>query len=136
MVFAGRQREENENGLRSKSNHVNEEYLEAIRTNSFMEMYSKIEGQLGGRRSLDKLSSPPSSHTRHHLHLSDIVEPSQEFLTAIVEGSQLHHFLSCFFQISFQASKICELMLVIFQSEASFMTFTDQIPLRICKMNN
>lgn len=121
MVFTGRNREENENGLRSKSNHVNEEYLEAIRTNSFMEMYSKIQSQLGGRRSLDKLSSPPSSLTRYHLHLSDIVEPSQEFLTDIVEGSQLHHFLSCFFQISFQASKICELLLKsIHQTRANY----------------
>lgn len=114
----GRHREENVNGLRSKSIHANEEYLEAIRTNSFMEMYSKIQGQLG-RKSLDKLSSPSS--LTHHLHLSDIVEPSQEILTDIVEGSELHHFLSCFFQISFEACKICELMLKsIHQTRANY----------------
>ncbi|KAI5655945.1 hypothetical protein M9H77_24738 [Catharanthus roseus] len=117
-----RHRKENADGLMSNSDYVNEEYMEAIRTNSFVEMYSKVQRELGRKVSVDDKPSSSSSSLPRRVHLADIVEPSQEILTDILGGSdELHHFLTCFFQISSEACKICELILkTIDQTRANY----------------
>ncbi|KAL3505426.1 hypothetical protein ACH5RR_035267 [Cinchona calisaya] len=107
--------------LISKSDTVNEEYMEAFRTNSFVEMCSKVQSQLG-RKSLDKLSSSPS--LPRQLHFSEgLLEPGQETLQDVIKasGDDIHQLLACFFQISSEACKTCELILTsIHQTRANY----------------
>ncbi|KAG8377964.1 hypothetical protein BUALT_Bualt08G0088600 [Buddleja alternifolia] len=118
-----RKEEDNVNSLMGKPN-VNEEYKEAFRTKSFIEMCNKVQGQLEVRTSLDdgqssssssplsSSSSTPSSPSVQHVPLSQyLLEPRQETLTSILEASNLHQFLVNYFEISLEAGKTCEFLL-------------------------
>ncbi|KAK4429419.1 hypothetical protein Salat_1242300 [Sesamum alatum] len=120
----GHGKEEIGNSSRGEPN-VNDEYREAFRTKSYIDICNKVQGQLETRTSLDvqlgqsssssssSLSSPPSPMI-HPVHLSDnLLEPRQETLTAIFETSKaLHdHFLENYFEISLEAGRICEYLL-------------------------
>ncbi|KAI3460426.1 hypothetical protein Pfo_017089 [Paulownia fortunei] len=116
-----RRKEEDMNSLTSKSN-VSEEYKEAFRTKSYIEMCSKVQGQLEIRTDVDggqsvsssssSSSSSPSSHSIQYVHLSEyLFEPHQETLTSIPDSSNLHQFLANYFEISLEACTICESLL-------------------------
>ncbi|KAL2468216.1 hypothetical protein Fot_51741 [Forsythia ovata] len=103
----------------SKSN-VNEEYKEAFRTNSYIEICKKVQGQLerestdhdnGPSSSLSSSSSSSSSSSRH-VHLSEfLLEPCQETLDDIIENLNLHQLLVNYLEISLEACRLCELLL-------------------------
>ncbi|XP_073033434.1 UPF0496 protein At1g20180-like [Primulina eburnea] len=87
------------------SNNVNEEYKEAFRTNSYIEISSKIRGRLEKSFS----SSSSSAHTQL-IQLSEyLLEP--EALIPVLESSTLHPSLINYFQISQEACQVCELLL-------------------------
>ncbi|KAL0360509.1 UNVERIFIED_CONTAM: hypothetical protein Sradi_3735400 [Sesamum radiatum] len=123
MVSGGHGKEEIVDSSRGEPN-VNDEYREAFRTKSYIDICNKVQGQLETRTSHDvqlgqsspssssSLSSSPLAHPP--VHLSDnLLEPRQETLTAIFETSKtLHdHFLENYFEISLEAGRICELLL-------------------------
>ncbi|XP_071925674.1 UPF0496 protein At1g20180-like [Coffea arabica] len=95
--------------LMNKSNIVDEEYMEAFRTNSYIEICSEVQSQLA-RKSIDRLSSSPSLPQ----HLSQgVLEPCPQTPSNVNKGSanDLHQILSGFFKISSEACKTCELIL-------------------------
>ncbi|XP_041021664.1 UPF0496 protein At1g20180 isoform X1 [Juglans microcarpa x Juglans regia] len=119
---AARSRKERANSLSSKLS-VNEEYMEAFRTKSYIEIWSKVQGQLGGTNNISnssKLSSSPSLPL--YLHLSEyLLEPSQETLVEMIQGMNLHYLLMNYFEASFEACKVCELLLQsIHQTRANY----------------
>ncbi|GAV87689.1 DUF677 domain-containing protein, partial [Cephalotus follicularis] len=94
--------------LNNKLN-VNEEYMEAFRTKSYIDLCSKVQGQMR-RTSIDKLSS--SSSLPLYVHLSDfLLEPRQETLMDMLKSLNVHHLLVDYFQASLEACDVCELLL-------------------------
>ncbi|KAK4486830.1 hypothetical protein RD792_006582 [Penstemon davidsonii] len=123
----GRHGKEDVNSLTDKSN-VNEEYKEAFRTKSYIEICNKVQGQLEIRTTLNEgqssssssssLSSSSSSssslpHTPPmNVNLSEyLLEPRQETLASFIDSSNLNQYLINYFQISLEAGIICESLL-------------------------
>ncbi|KAJ4845638.1 hypothetical protein Tsubulata_021156 [Turnera subulata] len=111
-------------GADSLSNklNVNEEYKEAFRTKSYVEMWSKVEGQL--RETCDHdhggvvdegLSSSSPSVPNLYFHLSDFLfnPKKQETLhrETIEAGMKLHRLLGDYFEASLEACNLCDSLL-------------------------
>ncbi|GMI82469.1 hypothetical protein like AT1G20180 [Hibiscus trionum] len=107
---SGRSKEERGGGcyLKDKAN-VNEEYKEAFRTKSYIEMWTQVHGQLE-KASFDRLSS--SSPTfNHSINLSQyLLQPKQETLDKIV-SLNFHHLLSQYFEAGLEGCNFCESLL-------------------------
>ncbi|KAF6173279.1 hypothetical protein GIB67_026974 [Kingdonia uniflora] len=74
---------------------VNDEYDQAFRTKSYIDIWSKVQGELG------------TSH-RDYYHLSRyLIEPKQEFLMQM----DLHPLLIDYFKLSLEACNVCGLLL-------------------------
>ncbi|XP_019097134.1 PREDICTED: UPF0496 protein At1g20180-like [Camelina sativa] len=100
---------------------VNEEYKEAFRTNSYLEIRTKAEDQLGVT-SCSKLSSssspssssssPSSSDLSFHSHFTDyLLDPPQDTLDALMQDSSFNDLLVKFFAFSSEACDVCESLL-------------------------
>ncbi|GFY95801.1 transmembrane protein [Actinidia rufa] len=90
---------------------VNGEYTKAFRTKSYIEMLRKAEDQLG-RKSLGRLGSSLTSLPSLRAHLyTCLLEPRQETIMDMIEGSSLHPLIVDYFDASFEACKICDLLL-------------------------
>lgn len=129
LVFAGRGIESSpgERGIAlSRPSSVSQEYKAALRTDSYAELWSKVQSQLAGSTStaVDLLSLWSSSRDRFvaHHHLSEtLLEPDQITLAAMVESLHIHHLLVDYFKTSSDACDVCELLLVsIHQTRANF----------------
>ncbi|XP_009796590.1 UPF0496 protein At1g20180-like [Nicotiana sylvestris] len=110
-----KQRRNGKNGsgsLVNKSN-VNEEYVEALRTKSYVEMYNKVQGQLEILGDDHKLSSSSSSSSvQLNTNLSkSLLEPCQEVLAEMPKSCQLNPLIVNYFDITSEACRICELLL-------------------------
>ncbi|CAA2966611.1 UPF0496 protein At1g20180 [Olea europaea var. sylvestris] len=114
----GKRGKEDVNSSVTKSN-VNEEYKEAFRTNSYVEIYKKVQGQLerkstdnGPSSSSSSSSSLFTSSSSRNVHLYEfLLEPQQETLAYMIENSELHQLLVSYFEISLDACRLCELLL-------------------------
>ncbi|PON73426.1 hypothetical protein PanWU01x14_059300 [Parasponia andersonii] len=105
------------NSLSSKLS-VNEEYSKAFRSNSYEEMWGRVQGQLGLTTStspssrLSSLLSSSSSSSPFYLDLSEyLLEPREETLKSMMESLNFHHLLIEYFDASLRACHICELLL-------------------------
>ncbi|KAL5706409.1 hypothetical protein ACHQM5_024580 [Ranunculus cassubicifolius] len=110
-TFKGESSSNNQgNALQSKVN-VNEEYLEAFRTKSYIEIWSKVQGQLRTTTTTTTQERVPSTARppfRTYSRLSEnILEPRQEILVELIETSHLHHLLVDYFDGSLEAFRIC-----------------------------
>ncbi|CAL9215632.1 unnamed protein product [Arabidopsis halleri] len=98
---------------------VNEEYKEAFRTNSYLEIRTKAEDQLGITTSCSKLSSSSpssSSDLSFHSHFTDyLLDPPQETLDALMQDSSFDNLLVNFFDFSSEACDVCETLLQCIQ---------------------
>ncbi|GMJ02736.1 hypothetical protein like AT1G20180 [Hibiscus trionum] len=98
----GRSETKNGSSLSDKTN-VNEEYKEAFRTKSYVEMWSQVHG-------FDKLAST-SSVANVHMNLSEfLLKPRQETLDKI-ESLNVHHLLLDYFEAGSEACNLCEVLL-------------------------
>ena len=124
FMLSGGSRKSSVDSLCTKSN-VNEEYMEAFRTKSYIEIHSKVQGQL-----MNELPSSSSSFP-FYIHLSDyLLEPCQETLANMIQTLNLHHLLIDYFQASLEACKSCEILLLrIHQTRANY-----QIIKRVIKL--
>ncbi|KAL1814928.1 hypothetical protein ACET3Z_017502 [Daucus carota] len=101
----GKQQIESEDILVNKVN-VDEEYKETLRTKSYTDISSKVEGHL-----LSKTMETSSSVRPIQLHLFEsLLEPGQETVAHIIEGSNLHPLLIDYFEITIKACFICEVL--------------------------
>ncbi|KAK4434647.1 hypothetical protein Salat_0627500 [Sesamum alatum] len=90
--------------------NVNEEYKEAFRTKSYIEICNKVQDQLEMRSSTGDLDGEELG--RHYLHLSEyLLQPNQETLTSMSDTSNQHQFLLKYFKISLEATQMCESLL-------------------------
>ncbi|KAF9618485.1 hypothetical protein IFM89_001886 [Coptis chinensis] len=98
---------------------VNEEYMGAFRTKSYIEICGKVQGQLRTTGEEEDQISPLSPF-RTYSHLSEnLLEPRQEILVELIETSNLHHLIIDYFEVSLEAFRICGLLLqVIDQTRA------------------
>lgn len=105
----------------SKSD-VKEEYKEAFRTKSYIEISNKVqdlvrvesldEEKLATATSSTRQLQSPSPPTTHHIHLSQyLLEPYQKPSTSISDNSNFHQFFVNYFEISQEACTICESLL-------------------------
>lgn len=108
---------------------VNEEYIEALRTKSYTDMFNKVQDQMGEIRSLDRL--PSSSSRPFRVRLSDyLFEPRPETLTGATRGTNLHHLVIDYLEASYEASNTCELLLgSVHQARANYRIITRAISL-------
>ncbi|KAH0680667.1 hypothetical protein KY285_021667 [Solanum tuberosum] len=86
--------------LVNKSN-VNEEYVQALRTKSYVELYNKVQEQLEDGKSNESSSSSLQLDTNL----------CQEALLKLPESCQLHPLIVNYFNITLEACRICELLL-------------------------
>lgn len=118
---AGKSKKQCANNLNCKLN-VNEEYMGVFRTKSYVEMWSKAQGELG-ETNLDKLSTSSSSPSFPlQTHLTEcLLEPRQETLLQMMESLNFHHLIINFFEASLEACNMCELLLRgIHQARANY----------------
>ncbi|XP_020206487.1 UPF0496 protein At1g20180 [Cajanus cajan] len=104
-----------EDGLRNKRS-VNEEYLEAFRTKSYIEICNKAQVRIG-KTSTKTLSSSSSSSSSPSsiplcMQLTEyLLEPRQETITNITKRLKLHHLLVEYFEASLEACRCCDTIL-------------------------
>lgn len=99
--------------------NVNEEYMEAFRTESYTEIWSKIHNQIS-RINEEHLSLSPFAP---YLHISDyLLEPRQEIISKMIDNSSdLHSLLLEYFQGSLEACKTCCFLLqCVHQTRANY----------------
>lgn len=103
-IFSGRIENDGSGSLVNKSN-VNEEYVEALRTKSYVELYNKVQEQLEDGKLNDdhKLSSSSSLQLETNL--------CQVALSELPESCQFHPLIVNYFDITLEACRICELLL-------------------------
>lgn len=97
---------------------VNEEYKEAFRTNSYLEIRTKAEDQLGitSCRKLSSSSPSSSSDISFQSHFTDyLLDPPQETLDALMQDSSFDNLLVKFFDFSSEACDVCESLLQCIQ---------------------
>ncbi|OVA03811.1 Protein of unknown function DUF677 [Macleaya cordata] len=111
-----------------KKLNVKDEYMEVLRTKSYIDIWSKVQGEL--RRTtilskigdVDKLVSPVTripSYT--HILYDYLLEPHQEILINMIQRSNLHYLLLDYFEASLEACKICgSLLQCIAQTRANY----------------
>ncbi|KAH7849023.1 hypothetical protein Vadar_011854 [Vaccinium darrowii] len=123
FTSSDRRRNNRVDGLGNKLS-VNEEYIEALRTKSYTDMFNKVQDQIGKIKSLDRL--PSSSSRPFRVRLSDyLFEPRPETLTDVMEGTNIHHLVVDYFEASFEASNACELLLgSVHQARANYRIIT------------
>ncbi|KAG4214250.1 hypothetical protein ERO13_A01G109500v2 [Gossypium hirsutum] len=108
-ITSGRSEMRRGSNLSDKTN-VNEEYKEAFRTKSYVEMWSQVHGQFNQITSFDRLPST-SSIPGHQKNLSEyLLKPRQETLDKI-ESLNVHHLLLDYFDAGLEACNLCELLL-------------------------
>ncbi|KAL9172848.1 hypothetical protein ABFS82_03G073900 [Erythranthe guttata] len=124
----GRHGKEEMGSLKDKSSNVNEEYKEAFRTNSYIEICNKVQGKLETRTSSSSCSS--SSSRIDQVPLSEyLLEPRQETLDSIF-GASNNHFLANYFNISVEAGEICESLLQnVHQARINYRTVKEAVDL-------
>lgn len=92
--------------------NVNEEYEQAFRTKSFIDISKKAQNQLGKieSRTINTCSPPPNTLLK--IHLTDyLLEPRQETVTNITKSFNAHHLLVDYFQASLEACQYCDQIL-------------------------
>lgn len=118
---------------------INEEYLGVFRTKSYVEMWERAHGQLGGTNTTSRLSW--SSSSPFNLDLSEYLpeprqEPRQETLEDMIDSLNFHHLLVDYFEASLQACNICKLLLKgIHQTRTAFKSIRMVIKLSKRSMN-
>ncbi|XP_028784558.1 UPF0496 protein At1g20180 isoform X3 [Neltuma alba] len=112
MPRAGRSRKESDGDSLCGKPNVNEEYQEAFRTKSYMEICNKAQGQLINARIATTPSSSPSSSLPYSLHLTEhLLEPQQETVTNMTQSLKMHRFLLEYFEASLEACHYCDTIL-------------------------
>lgn len=97
-----------EDRLRNKRS-VNEEYFEAFRTKSYMEICNKAQV---GKTSTKILSASSSSSIPLCMQLTEyLLEPRQEMISNITQRLKLHHLLVDYFEASLEACRCCDTIL-------------------------
>ncbi|KAJ9553878.1 hypothetical protein OSB04_017923 [Centaurea solstitialis] len=93
---------------------VNQEYLEAFRTQSYIDICKKVQTHIG-------LSSSSSCVHDHYNHLCDILlEPQNETITNLAETFRVDHLVLDFFEAGLEAWRTCEQLLEsVHQANAS-----------------
>ncbi|KAH1120200.1 hypothetical protein AAZX31_17G246500 [Glycine max] len=107
----GRSRKECEEDRLCKKQSVNEEYLEAFRTKSYIEICNKAQGGIG-KTSTKMLTSSSSSSIPLCMQLTEyLLEPRQEMIANITQRLKLHHLLVDYFEASLEACRCCDTIL-------------------------
>ncbi|XP_009758514.1 UPF0496 protein At1g20180-like isoform X1 [Nicotiana sylvestris] len=108
-----------------RSLNVNEEYLGALRTKSYVDFFLKAQLLVNNNQ-----PSSPSQYTFSEI----LLEPGQETITSILESTNifpgkynLKSLLSNYFNISAQASKFCSHLLKSINQVQSDYTFVEQV---------
>ncbi|MED6180787.1 hypothetical protein PIB30_013680 [Stylosanthes scabra] len=103
--------------------NVNEEYLEAFRTKSYIEICNKAQqGQLGTTILLSSNNNSPSSSTDSSSsssstlpfckHLTEfLLDPRQENIAHMAHTTKLHHLLLNYFESTLEACHCCDRIL-------------------------
>ncbi|XP_057516098.1 UPF0496 protein At1g20180-like [Amaranthus tricolor] len=134
--YATRRKDVKEDCLCEKPN-VNEEYKEVFRTQSYMEILSKVQvlvpqspkqtskhnhssssssSSSSNLNYLSSTSSPSTSYSSPLPFYSDLLlEPLQESLTNIIKSSKLQTLLMDYFDASLEACNTCESLLISIQ---------------------
>ncbi|XP_030445907.2 UPF0496 protein At1g20180-like [Syzygium oleosum] len=111
LSSAGRYAKERANSLCSDSS-INEQYIRALRTDSYVRICKIVQDQLGKQSTL-KLPSAPSKSRSSHLHLSqNLLSPRQETLTDWIKTLDLHPLIVDYFEDSLETCRVCELLIL------------------------
>ncbi|KAG9143801.1 hypothetical protein Leryth_011470 [Lithospermum erythrorhizon] len=112
-----------------KSNNylVEEEYVNAIRTKSYVDICHKVQGKLEITVNIDEPCSSSSCSTsmrQSNLHLSEILlQPHQESINEIISSFNVHHLVISYFANSLEAFRSCEFLFTrIIETRANYRT--------------
>ncbi|AES59800.1 hypothetical protein MtrunA17_Chr1g0157041 [Medicago truncatula] len=111
---SGRSRKQchKDDSLCRKSN-VNEEYFEAFRTKSYIEICNKAKVQFEKTISTKRLSTSCSTSLPPIcINLTEyLLEPRQEIITNMTQNFKVHHLLVDYFEASLEACRCCDTIL-------------------------
>ncbi|ESW32629.1 hypothetical protein PHAVU_001G003900 [Phaseolus vulgaris] len=112
----GRARKECEEDRLCKKRSVNEEYLEAFRTKSYMEICNKAQVGLGKTTTKMLTSSSSSSSSSSAVPLcmqltEYLLDPRQETIANISQRLKLHRLLVEYFEATLEACRFCDTIL-------------------------
>lgn len=112
--FLGRGSSPKEHGIAlTKPSSVSQEYKAALRTESYAELWSRVQSQLSTRWPSVGLLSSRSSRDLFIAHLSEtLLEPNRITLAAMAESLHIHRLLVDYFKVSSDACDVCELLLI------------------------
>ncbi|RZC66761.1 hypothetical protein C5167_010451 [Papaver somniferum] len=130
----GSSKEQNVNNVNIVSKlNVKDEYMEALRTKSYIDIWSKVQGQLRKTSTplttnndvvVDVIDRIATSISRipSYTHISDyLLEPQQEVLLELIQKSNLHQLLIDYFEASLEACRICgSILKCIDQARANY----------------
>ncbi|XP_068645347.1 UPF0496 protein At1g20180 [Aristolochia californica] len=89
--------------------NVNQEYMQALRTKSYTDIWTKVHGEPG--RSYEEQQIPVTPLRPPPNLSSDLLEPRQDILMAVGHDSHLHTLLLDYFERSVEAFDICRTLL-------------------------
>ncbi|XP_077219655.1 UPF0496 protein At1g20180-like [Tasmannia lanceolata] len=97
---------------------VSQEYSASFRTNSYSEMWIKVQGLL--RRTNEEHS--PFSPLPSYIQIAEcLIQPPQNILLSMINKSHLHDLVLDYFSHSFEACKTCGLLLEsVYQTRANY----------------
>ncbi|TKY57609.1 UPF0496 protein [Spatholobus suberectus] len=116
-TVSGRSRKACEEDRLCNKRSVSEEYFEAFRTKSYMEICNKAQGGLEKTSPKILSSSSPSSSIPLCMQLTEyLLEPRQEMIANITQRLKLHHLLVDYFEASLEACRCCDTILAAIHS--------------------
>ncbi|KAL4575459.1 hypothetical protein LXL04_022303 [Taraxacum kok-saghyz] len=105
MRFRGKHNKQSPARFANKDMDVNEEYMNAFRTQSYLDICDKVQNHI-------TFDNKSSSIHHQYIHLCDIfLEPQTETIANLSKTFNLHHLLLDFFESGLQAWIICEELL-------------------------
>ncbi|KAK4779182.1 hypothetical protein SAY86_006710 [Trapa natans] len=100
----------------STSSSISQEYKAALRTDSYAELWWRVQSELSTRLPTASLLSSSSSRDLFIAHLSEtLLEPDRLTLAAMIKSLHVHRLLVDYFKASSDAWDVCELLLIKIQ---------------------
>ncbi|XP_031406477.1 UPF0496 protein At1g20180-like [Punica granatum] len=114
-------RERGNSMAHNRPSSVSQEYKAALRTDSYVELWNKVQSQFMRSTSIGLLTSV-SSRNLFIDHFSDtLLEPGRETLASMIKNLRLHHLLVDYFEASSEGCDVCELLFIgVYQTRVNY----------------
>ncbi|PKI75159.1 hypothetical protein CRG98_004494 [Punica granatum] len=114
-------RERGNSMAHNRPSSVSQEYKAALRTDSYVELWNKVQSQLMRSTSIGLLTSVSSRNLFIDHFSNTLLEPGRETLAGMIKNLRLHHLLVEYFEASSEACDVCQLLLIgVYQTRVNY----------------